>query len=374
MGVSKTRNGSYVAQTQSTVLTSGDITLAQNSYTDALSLSLVPGVWLIFAQANVYSGSGSQDVSARITDGSTNYSSGAMSLAGTAYDETIQLTALITLIATTTIKFQGTANGSANCKFLRAGQVNSAGNTQTQMIALKLDSSNPIGVVGGFAPLDSGLHIPPQYLYDPVYNQFGTPDTAYEFNTSSLTGLTAIGTASIEDANITVAGHYYVKNVRTSGPYWSGRYAAISAPFTAITLLRHVPRTNYHCGALFIAASSPSAMDILCHGIKGVGANGDVGLLRWSDNNTYSNNPANGSGTTMWGDVYLAIVATSTSNVAYYYSWTGTTWYSVITGRDPSMTIGSVGIINSAQESTYGEHSAFDYLRIWNSAKTIIAA
>lgn len=46
--------------------------------------------------------------------------------------------------------------------------------------------------------------------HDPTLDLFGTPDTAFEFDTSSLAGLTAMGTPDIEDANTTVPHHYFV--------------------------------------------------------------------------------------------------------------------------------------------------------------------
>jgi len=207
-------------------------------------------------------------------------------------------------------------------------------------------------------------------IIDPIEALFGTPDTAFEFDTSSLTGLTALGTAAAEDADTTVAGHYYVKNTQTGAPYWSGRYTTVSAPFTAITKFTNNAQSNYHCSALFISTATPGAFDFLSQGFNGVSTNGGIALLRWSSNSAYSNNPAN-LGLAHFGTWWLAIVATSTTNVAYHASTDGKTWRRVILARDPSMTIGSVGIAASAQDSTYGVSAAFDYLRIWNSALTL---
>lgn len=124
----------------SATLTSGDITLTQNTYTDVISLSLGPGTWMIWAQANLYSTSGAQDVTARLYD-STNaasISNGSMSMAATGYDETIMLVGQIVLTGTATIKLQATGSGSGGAKALRATQTNSAGNVATQMQALKV--------------------------------------------------------------------------------------------------------------------------------------------------------------------------------------------------------------------------------------------
>lgn len=183
MGVSRTGNGNYVAQTESAILTSGDVTLSQNSYTDILSLSLVPGVWLVYGFVNVVA-SATQDTTIRISDGSTHYASTAMSHDG-GYDYSHSLFARIVLTTTTTIKLQGTHNGTGTITANRAVSTNSVGNNATQLLALKLDSSNPIGVVGGFAPLDSSLLVPASYLPSLAFS--GVRDTGGDLTLTSTT-------------------------------------------------------------------------------------------------------------------------------------------------------------------------------------------
>src|SRR6187431_969536 len=69
---------------------------------------------------------------------------------------------------------------------------------------------------------------------DPVQTAFGTPTTAFEFGTSSLAGLTAMGTPDVENANTTIASHYYIQD-DASGLAMCGRYVTgLTAPFTAI--------------------------------------------------------------------------------------------------------------------------------------------
>jgi hypothetical protein len=71
---------------------------------------------------------------------------------------------------------------------------------------------------------------------DPIADAFGTPDTAYEFDTNSLTGLTAMGSADVEDADTTVNSHLLIADDDSTQV---GRYAAVSTPFTMVVKVSH---------------------------------------------------------------------------------------------------------------------------------------
>ncbi len=128
------------ASVTSAILTSGDITLTQNTYTDILSLSLAAGTYVIWGQANLTSTSGAQDVSAAIYNSTdaAYLTNGSMSMAATGYDETIMLVCTVVLGGTKTIKLQGTGSSAGGSKAFRATQTNSTGNMATQIVALKI--------------------------------------------------------------------------------------------------------------------------------------------------------------------------------------------------------------------------------------------
>jgi hypothetical protein len=71
--------------------------------------------------------------------------------------------------------------------------------------------------------------------------------------------------------------------------------------------------------------------------------------------------------------VYLAIRANSSSDVDYLYSLNGYVWQKVVDSRNPgigTLVNGGIGIVGGGSLIT----AAFDYLRIWNSAKTFPGA
>jgi hypothetical protein len=207
---------------------------------------------------------------------------------------------------------------------------------------------------------------------DPVALTLGTPDTAYEFDTSSLTGLTAIGTATAEDANTSIPGHYYVKKVATGTVVLTGRYAAVSAPCTVVTKLtaHNVFGLNFtRLGGLFVGTSTPGRVDAI-HIVYNSGFFASV--VAYTNPTTFSATIGTDLIVAPQPPVYYAIVATSTTNVAYYYSFDGYVWKTRTAGRDPSMTIGSAGIVVDPEQTTHDVVGAYEYLRIWNSAKTLI--
>lgn len=196
---------------------------------------------------------------------------------------------------------------------------------------------------------------------------FGTPDTAFEFDTSSLSGLTAIGSPDSEDANTTIPGHYYIAD---NDGAWCGRSAgSLSAPFTAITKLTsfaNVMADGYKQGLFVGNSSAPGSF----------AGNADVVLVGngsraiWVENASTSN-IANDQA---YVDcpVYLGIRVNSDSDVDYLFSMGGLVWRKVVDSRNPShSTLVNAGIVMTA--GAQGA-CAFDYLRIWNSAKTFPGA
>ncbi len=208
---------------------------------------------------------------------------------------------------------------------------------------------------------------------DPIFDQFGAPDTAFEFETSSLTGLTSMGSPTAEDANTTIPGHYYVKRTATSSVAASGRYAsAPSTPFTVITKLGMSvwSASNYQrAGFLFIGEATPGKLEAVAI----INNNGIIGTLyAFTNPTTFSANIGTDVPGAFQTPAWFAIVATSGTSVAYYYSFDGYLWRARQTARNPGFTIGSVGIGVDPENATFGAAAGYDYLRIWNSAKTLV--
>lgn len=202
---------------------------------------------------------------------------------------------------------------------------------------------------------------------DPVFDVLGDPDTTFEFDSSSLTGLTALSpTPDVEDADTTVPGHYFLSD-DASGTACCGRYAtAPSAPFTAVTKISGASiRDDFNGVGIFIGAATPGAMDILFYGISSRYPHGNA----FSNPTSFASNFWNPTGYA-WHETpfYLAIRVNSSTDVDYLFSMDGLSWVKGVDSRDPSLTIGAVGLCLKSQNAN-GLSAAFDYLRIWNSAK-----
>lgn len=202
---------------------------------------------------------------------------------------------------------------------------------------------------------------------DPVAEVFGTPNTAFEFQSSSLAGLTALGSPDAQDADTTVPDHYYIRDDNATNSL-VGRYLASPAtPFTAITKAAMNVRTSPSeaFAGPFVGAATPGALLVVCRDWSG-GTTRTDSWLQWTNPTTF--NTGGGVGV-QWpiGTVYFAIVAHSNTDVDLMVSHDGYIWVPIVLARNPGFTIGSVGMCINAGNTVTA--AAFDYLRIWNSAK-----
>jgi len=208
--------------------------------------------------------------------------------------------------------------------------------------------------------------------YDPIANNFGTPDTTFEFDTSSFTGLTALSpTPDGEDANTSVVSHYYIKD---NDSEFVGRYASVSPPFTAITKLSDATlRANYSHAGLFCGVATPGKM------VSVLARFGDGQfVLTFTQTGPTDTGPGTPSvtdppATPLAYPMYLGIKCVSSTDVSYYMSHTGHVWHAILLNHNNTMTVASVGIgIFILGGGTGQTSAAFDYLRIWNSSKTFV--
>lgn len=198
---------------------------------------------------------------------------------------------------------------------------------------------------------------------DPIAGIFGAPDTAFEFDTSSFTGLTAMGTPDAENADTTVPGHYYVRDDGTS---FVGRYAATpSTPFTAIAKLSDTSiLSDFGAVGLMVGVGTPGAFDViaLVNGTRTIAAQG------WSNPSLFGGSIA-AFDQKFEPPLWFALVVNSTTDIDFLWSMTGLIWKKLVDARNPSLTVGSVGVAHLANGAGVVA-SAFDYLRIFNSALT----
>lgn len=211
-------------------------------------------------------------------------------------------------------------------------------------------------------------------MEDPILDLFGTPDTAFEFNTTSLTGLTALGTPDTESAHTTVPGHLLLVDDDSSQV---GRYASVSTPCTMIVKMTDfVHRTQYQYTGVFCGESTPGKMVWI--GTHYDGAFGYITARTFATPGdqtpgtpTLQTVPTPHSAGSANFETWFAIVASSSTDVDYYWSRNGRVFWPLFLNHNNSMTVGSMGVAMTAYASSTKAQAIYDYIRIWNSALTI---
>lgn len=211
---------------------------------------------------------------------------------------------------------------------------------------------------------------------DPVADAFGTPDAAYEFDANDFTGLTSFGTPDVASMHVTAASHLVLADDDSTQ---AGYYAAASGATTAICKISDfVAYENYQyvgmiagvaapgrfVGIWLLGGASPSIV-VRTFNSPGDGSAGAVTITRV---------PTDAVGHAPW---YFGIRVASGTDFSYYVSRTGVMWQPLVTAHNPSLgaALGSFGLSvgNYAGGSQPRAAGAYDYLRIWNSAKTFPA-
>lgn len=211
-------------------------------------------------------------------------------------------------------------------------------------------------------------------MEDPILDVFGPPDTAFEFDTNSFTGLTAMGTPDTESLT-QIPGHLLLKDDDNTQV---GRYASASAPCTLIVKLTdYVVRQQYHYAGAFIGESTPGKMvtvnvfsdsAVWDYRVLTLASPGDAGPGAPTISTIRPYSPV-----FRGAPVWFAIVAVSNTDISYYASHTGRVFFPVLLNHNNSMTVGSVGVTVAGYSTAVPPQGAFDYIRIWNSALTIPA-
>lgn len=198
---------------------------------------------------------------------------------------------------------------------------------------------------------------------DPVLAALGTPDTSFEFNGTSLAGLTLVGTPDVEDAHTSVPGAYFVQDDDNA---YVGRYVAATPPFTVVTKMldKLMVATDGYKAGLFISDAAPgmsSDTNVILQG----NANQQI-WVEVAGTSNITNTPYNGM------PVWFAIRVNSSTDVDFLFSPNGRVWYKIVDSRNPGFTVATCGLTIIGAGT--GMAAAFDYLRIWNSAKAFPGA
>jgi hypothetical protein len=196
-----------------------------------------------------------------------------------------------------------------------------------------------------------------------------------EFNSSTIGG-TALGSPAVIDADTTVKGALYISAAASAsfgmhGRYWTLAGLSLSLPLTIdaeITDWENYGNFSRH--ALLIAEATPGQTV----GLYVEHTNGAAARLN-SISIISSTTPTSGAAYVdtqfadldtdgVQGPVELRIVATSSSNVAYYYRPRGSVlWRTIRTGHNPGFTIGAIGVTSNPENAGFGVRSVWSHIR-----------
>jgi hypothetical protein len=204
---------------------------------------------------------------------------------------------------------------------------------------------------------------------DPIESQFGTPDTAFEFDTSSLTGLTTFGTLQVIDADTTVPGCLYLADNAT-GADVGGVYAtAPSPPYTVIAKLVDTNVWRDSNAAMLIVCDTPPG-DFDTIGLQNLART--IYSTDWSTPTIFDGVITTGP-SAIEPPLWLAVRVNGVNDVDYLFSFNGRVWAMLTDSRNPEHDASSFGIaLNSNNANLFA--SAWEYLRVWNSALTMPGA
>lgn len=251
-------------------------------------------------------------------------------------------------------------------------------NTLTGIVSLQAGSGIAIGVSGQEATITNtaqggggggGTREKPE---DVLLDNLPAPATRYDFDNTSLSGLTLLGTPDTENADTTVRDAYYVRQTATSSYVWEGRYLDPGPePFTVITCIWDaVRRLSANAAGIFIGVSTPGNMDILSAHYTGSGR--DILAVRATPT-VFGSNFGLGANESRGADwpMYLAIRANSSTDYDYLFSLGGRIWQPFILARNPAITVDSAGlIIKSNNTGGFDMAAAFALFWVYTSALT----
>jgi hypothetical protein len=107
-----------------------------NSYITGPQVSLPAGTWFVTGTVTIYNSGASGNASARLNDGTTNYASSEI-YARSGYSQSITLSSVITLTATTTVRIQAASN-LTTCSMRATTVNNGAGANASKINAVRI--------------------------------------------------------------------------------------------------------------------------------------------------------------------------------------------------------------------------------------------
>lgn len=251
---------------------------------------------------------------------------------------------------------------------------------------LQLTGARP-GIVGGYAPLSSGLLVPVAYLGS------GTPDstkflrgdgtwavpsggsdpdappapTGNDDEFTALTGWTTLGT--LDTLNVTDRpGLLHMVKANSGGIYMDGIYKACPAvPFTVTARLRAFARNaNYKSAGIFVGDGDPGKMyTVFLPQTTTYSGRATYDQAIFTNRTTRATvaeayiDPVAGG----WPE-YMRMIVTSGTNVTLQYSMDKLVWVTVWSAQNPALGTPAVfGLWISGNAAGVGAEAYFDWIR-----------
>jgi hypothetical protein len=181
---------------------------------------------------------------------------------------------------------------------------------------------------------------------------------------AALSGNTTLGSLDTSNANSDALSHLHlVKNAAAAAAYHGEYWATPAAPFTVSAKISDAYlRANNNAVGIMVGEATPGAFVVL--GIE-VATNLRMAAQRWTNNTTFG--ATIGTNVTVLNHqppYYLRIVVNSTTDLDFFYSQNGMVWMSHTEAYNPSLTVGSMGLLVKSASATYPGEAMFDWLRV----------
>lgn len=265
-------------------------------------------------------------------------------------------------MADTKTSDEAAADALTGAELVRIVQGGASKRTTAQDIA-DLTSGVILGQVGGTNVIIPGLAASPDIrVAGAADDEFDTTDAS-----DPMTGWTTLGAPTSHDINSTAKSHYYVVKSAAAGDALHGIYKACpSIPFTMTAKLSAARLSGDYNGAgIFIAEASPGKLDTLFasrnSNVATVEPKICTSLSSWTNRTTFNAHIVSIIGAD--APIFLRIVVTSSTDVAYYHSRDGLIYRLLTSGRSPGFTVGAVGLFVNSNNATYAGEAAFDWVR-----------
>ncbi len=214
----------------------------------------------------------------------------------------------------------------------------------------------------------AGSIIIPGLSGSPDIRVAATNDDEFDQNAAGTpSGWTSFNSPDTLNTN-DIKSHVHIKKNANANPQWAGIYKTNpSTPFTMTAKITDsYLRSQWEKAGIFVGQTTPgSASNVLV--ILGntyeTGVGPRAAADKWTDYNTYGASAGGTAVDRLGMPLYIRIVANSNTSLDFYVSRGGLIWIPIVTAYNPSITIATVGLAVSPENSSNAAEAFFDWVR-----------